>query len=216
VSQQINLFNPIFLTQKKYFSAATMLQALGLILLGSGLMVAYASVQLAQMRAEANAVTAQLEAAEAQLAAINAAHGTRQKDGLLQADLRRVEAELIALERLAQSLSRGDNRQPGGYSEYMRAFSRQIVDGVWLTGFSIRDGGNEIGLSGGALRPELLPAYLNRLGREPSMRNKSFDMLEMGAPAAAARSSAQAPAFVEFRLQSSERPAPASAGRELQ
>ena len=31
MSQQINLFNPIFMKQKKYFSVTTMLQALGLI-----------------------------------------------------------------------------------------------------------------------------------------------------------------------------------------
>ena len=34
MSQQINLFNPLFLEKKKYFSAVTMTQALGLIVLG--------------------------------------------------------------------------------------------------------------------------------------------------------------------------------------
>src|SRR5260221_12170219 len=34
VSQQINLFNPLFLEKKKYFSALAMTQALGLIALG--------------------------------------------------------------------------------------------------------------------------------------------------------------------------------------
>ena len=42
MSQQINLFNPIFLKQKKYFSVVTMLQALLLIVLGSMLFFAYA------------------------------------------------------------------------------------------------------------------------------------------------------------------------------
>ncbi len=49
MSQQINLFNPVFLTQKKYFSVLTMLQALGLIVLGSALFYGYALYQVAQM-----------------------------------------------------------------------------------------------------------------------------------------------------------------------
>src|SRR5438105_1650000 len=39
MSQQINLFNPIFLAQKKYFSAAAMLQALALLV--GGLILAH-------------------------------------------------------------------------------------------------------------------------------------------------------------------------------
>ena len=40
MSQQINLFNPLFMRKEKYFSARTMLQSLGLIVLG--LVVLYA------------------------------------------------------------------------------------------------------------------------------------------------------------------------------
>ena len=34
MSQQINLYNPLFLEKKKYFSAVTMTQAIGLIVVG--------------------------------------------------------------------------------------------------------------------------------------------------------------------------------------
>src|SRR5258706_7273730 len=45
VSQQINLYNPLFLKQEKYFSARTMTQALGLIALGLLGLYAYAFIQ---------------------------------------------------------------------------------------------------------------------------------------------------------------------------
>jgi hypothetical protein len=45
MAQQINLFNPIFLQQKKHFSAVTMLQALGLLLAGILVFYAYASFE---------------------------------------------------------------------------------------------------------------------------------------------------------------------------
>ena len=49
MSQQINLFNPVFLKQKKYFSVMTMLQALGLIVLGSIVFYGYAWYQVQQL-----------------------------------------------------------------------------------------------------------------------------------------------------------------------
>ena len=42
MSQQINLFNPLFMRKEKYFSARTLLQSLGLIVLGLAALYAYA------------------------------------------------------------------------------------------------------------------------------------------------------------------------------
>ena len=43
MSQQINLYNPVFLKRKKTFSAVTMLDALALLLVGVAAFYAYAS-----------------------------------------------------------------------------------------------------------------------------------------------------------------------------
>ncbi|HXF46845.1 MAG TPA: hypothetical protein VNK91_12085, partial [Burkholderiaceae bacterium] len=45
MSQQINLFNPMFLRQKRHFSALAMAQALVLVLLGALAMYAYQARQ---------------------------------------------------------------------------------------------------------------------------------------------------------------------------
>lgn len=210
MSQQINLFNPIFLKQKKYFSAVTMAQALGLILLGVGLMGVYVNIQLERLRPEANAVTAQMEAAQAQLTTISAGHAARGKDETLEADVRRTEAEVLVLQRVLRTLMQREVGNDAGYSEYMRAFSRQIVDGIWLTGFSIVASGKEISLSGRALRPELVPAYLNRLSSEPTMQGKSFGSLEMHSGGdSQVQATAGRPGSVSFSLRASEGGRPA-------
>ena len=48
MAQQINLFNPIFLKQKRYFSATAMAQAVGLIVIG---VLAIYALQVRQTRA---------------------------------------------------------------------------------------------------------------------------------------------------------------------
>lgn len=211
MSQQINLFNPIFLKQRIYFSAINMAQVSGLILIGSALLAVYTNHQLSGLSKELAATSAQLELAKAQLAKVNVELGPRQKSKPLEDELQKTEAELTSQQQVFDTLQKGEFGNTKGYSEYLRAFSRQIIDGLWLTGFSIYGAGNEIAIQGRALQPELVPAYISRLKREPVMLGKSFAILEMrvpqvdqpikGGPATAKQ---RVPAgYIEFNLQSS-------------
>lgn len=210
MSQQINLFNPIFLKQKKYFSAVTMVQALGLILLGCGLLTGYMVYQATKLKNEAAATQARLATTQAQLAQITAAGQMRQKDKGLDEQVRKAEAEIKSMQEVFVTLREGDLGNTAGYAEYFRAFSRQIVPGLWLTGLAIQGAGNEIGINGRATRPELVPEYIGRLKREQSMQGKSFASLEMQSPKTEQAPGAQAatqpaPAnYIEFSLRSAD------------
>lgn len=182
MSQQINLFNPIFLKQEKHFSALTMAQGLGLILLGGVLLTAYAAYQLSSLQDELKLTSAQLKLAQNQLAKVTADYAPKEKDARLETRLLRAEAEVKSLQQVSDILGKGELGNTDGYAEYLRAFARQIVDGVWLTGFTIQGAGNAISLQGSALRPELVPAYLTRLKSEPVMQGVSFATLEMQLP----------------------------------
>jgi hypothetical protein len=208
VTQQINLFNPIFLKQKKHFSAVTMVQALGVILLASILLGVYAGYELAGLRKEAEATTAQLRAAKAQLAQVSVTYRPRKLNEALDNEVKKTEAEIRSLQQVSETLNKGESGNTKGFAEYLRALSRQSVQGVWLTGFNVL--GNELGIRGRALQPELVPVYLNRLKREQVMQGKSFATMEMSTPQEPAAKDASAtakprnqPPYVEFSLQSS-------------
>ncbi len=203
MSQQINLFNPIFLKQKKYFSAETMAQALGLILLGCVLLAAYARYEVSMLGKEAEKTSAQLSAQQAQLNNVNAAFASRRKNEALEGEVAKAEAEAKALQQVFDVLQKGEFGNTKGYAAYMQAFARQIVNGVWLTGFSIYGAGNEIGLQGRALQPSLVPAYLNRLKRESVLQGKSFAALDMQSPSSGQDEKASRVEYIEFRLLSS-------------
>jgi hypothetical protein len=225
VSQQINLFNPVLLRQKKYFSATTMMQALALILLGSLLVALYASFRLSGLQSAADQSSARLVAAQAQQARAMAEFGVRQSNPLLADELKKTSSEVQALQQVFDILQTGEIGNTDGYSGYLTAFARQITDGLWLTGFAIHGAGNEIALQGRTLRPELVPAYISRLTREPVMHGKSFSTLVMqqppaasaGAAASAAAGALPANGYLEFRLQSAgiAPDAPDTAGSKL-
>lgn len=210
MSQQINLFNPIFLKQKKYFSAVTMVQGLCLILLGCLLLTAYAEFQLSIRKREAAASSALLLKTQSQLITIAAQFAPHQSDPALDKQIKEAQDEIDAAQRVFDSLKSGEFGDTKGYSTYFRGFSREIVDGLWLTGISIYGAGHDINLSGRTVNPQLVPLFLAHLKREQEMQGKSFSTLEMevakpdplpGTNPVAPTPILRAP-YIEFTLQS--------------
>ena len=208
MSQQINLFNPVFLQQKKIFSSRTMAGALLLLFVGVAAIYLYGNMRLRDLQRQADAGAAQLTQKEARLASVRAEFVPRQKSAEVQAELAEVERQLAALREVSSVLARGELGNTQGYAEYFRAFARQHVDGLWLTGVSILGAGIDIGVRGRALDPQRVPGYLNRLTLEPVMRGKAFGSLQIsqggagGATAPATAAPSAPPPYVEFSLQS--------------
>lgn len=203
MSQQINLFNPVFLKQKKYFSVLAMLQVLGLIVLGSGFIYGYAKHQVSLL-AQQSEETGKLYAAEQQrLASFSQGFSPQKSSQVLQDELKRFEAEAAAQKEILDTLKTGVIGNTEGYSEYMRAFARQTLSGLWLTGFAIDSDGSQMSLNGAALNPALVPTYIRRLSKEKAMKGKTFSYLQMQQPKTMP-SQSTAKSYVEFSMQSAE------------
>ncbi len=188
MSQQINLFNPIFLKQKKIFTALPMAEALGVIVAGLLLMDWFANHRVAELEQRAAAGKSLLAGRETRLNQANAQFAPRQKSPAVAAELADAQARLAALHEVEGVLRGGALGNTDGYSEYFRAFSRQNVNGLWLTGLTIVGAGHDIGVQGRAMQPALIPSYIVRLTAEKVMHGKTFASLKIdrGAPAPAA------------------------------
>jgi len=200
MSQQINLFNPIFLKQKKYFSVITMLQALGLIILGSAIFYGYAVFQVARLSGQVEEMTKRNEVEQARLVSFTNEFSLQRSGQLLEDELKQLEAQEKSQEAVLTTLKSGVIGNTEGYSEYMRAFARQSISGLWLTGFDITGDGAQMSLSGAVVNPQLVPTYIQRLGREKVMRGKTFSTLQIQQPKK--DGDRVVPRFVEFNLRS--------------
>lgn len=201
MSQQINLFNPVFLKQQKVFGSVAMARALGVLLVGALAMVAYGKQHVSALEEEAAAVNAQLVQKQARQAMVDAEFAPRQPRKELEAELAAAEAQLHALRSVSGVLERGELGNTAGYSEYYKALARQHVNGLWLTGVTVA--GSDIGIRGRAMEGSMVPGYISRLTREPVMQGKSFASLQIaqGDSKGDGGKAASAP-FVEFRLES--------------
>jgi Tfp pilus assembly protein PilN len=208
MSQQINLYNPIFLKLPKHFSARTMLQALTVIAAGIAAFGAYAAYQTAQLEGLAVALERQLAAERARLAQFGERHSPQGAAKRLEAELRDAEERLKAADALLASIRAGDFGSAQGFSEYFSVFARRALPGVWLTGVTIGAGGNELNIQGRVLQADLVPAYLRGLNAEAVMRGRSVvelklvardetELRQRGGQEAGARGPAR---YVEFSL----------------
>jgi len=197
VSQQINLYNPLFLKQEKHFSARTMAQALGIIALGMAALYAFALFETGKAERSAQQQREQLAAQRDQLLKLGTQLATKGISKVLEAEVARAEVEVGARQATLEALNAGELGNTAGFSDFFAAFGRQAMNGVWITGFSIGDAGNQLVVTGRALQADLVPLYLRRLNSEPMMRGRRVVEMKLAAKESKAGAS-QPEQFIEF------------------
>ncbi len=202
MSQQINLFNPQFLQQKKYFSALTMVQALGLLVLGIAAFYGYAFWQDRNLVRQMSQSSRGYDLQKQQFAKATTELNPEKLEAQIDQDLKSAEAA-IALRRSLLSEIQSGAGATQTYSEYLRAFARQTVQGLWLTGIQIGEAGGPLSLTGRALQADLVPVLISQLKRESVLRGRALEALSItrsgGSPDAAR-------AIVEFTVTSPAQP----------
>ena len=203
MSQQINLYNPVFLKQKHYFSALAMVQALAVVLAGSLGIYAFEVRQnrtLERVLADADKqVTTQRE----QLVKFSKDYSTQGASRTLTEELARAEQRLQQRQGLLGELKSGVGGNAEGFSRYLGALARQTTPGVWLTGLEIGAKERDLVIKGRALESQMVPAYIRALNRETPMAGRPVGDLRMTAMGEAASTPGKAgePArYIEFSL----------------
>ena len=196
MSQQINLYSPIFRKQSKVFSATTMLQGLALIALVAGVFFYTLSLQSSLLEIRAAQSSRTLQAELERLKAYGAGEPPAARAKALAERKKALAAQLAAQAKALEALDAGGLGRSEGYSALLRALARRSMEGVWLTRIEFAEASGELSLAGRASRTELVPAYLERLRAEQALRGQTFSRLEVTRPAGMP--------FVEFTLSSGE------------
>lgn len=176
--QQINLYQPIFRKQRQIFSAVTMLQAIGVVAVALLAIYGYGLVQVRALEAAVVQLERREIALTTQLTRIDPALSANRR-AEIEADVRRLNATLLDQQRLIDVLRDQPLGRTEGFSGYLAALARQRTPELWLTSFAINGGTGAIEISGRTLEPELVPEYMQRLGREAALAGQQFDRFEI-------------------------------------
>ncbi len=207
MSQQINLFNPQFLKKKRYFSFATMVQSLGVLLLGLAAFYGYARYQETLLADEAKAASVAFEAEKARLAKFTAdfAPGKAQSD--TDKAIVAAKADITARHALLDQLKTGVLGNTRGYSVYLGALARRTQQGAWLTSIQIGPGDETLSIAGRALQGDQVSALLAQYRLEPVLKGRPFNGVSIvKQPPVPGGAGGGVPGFVEFRLSAGQMP----------
>lgn len=177
MSQQINLYQPMLRTQKKIFSARTILELSGIFIAGLLVIYAFATYQLSGLERQVDELEARRDTAMSQLQTLAAQQQPATQSRRIQAQIREAEAERDRMQLLLRGFQDRSVGDTGGFSAHFAGLARQRVNGLWLT--EILVGTRGIELAGHTEAGQLLPRYLARLGGEQAFTGTEFASLEL-------------------------------------
>ncbi len=206
MSQQINLFNPIFRKKRfSYTSAIAMVYGAGVAVAVTALAGMYADGQLRSLQSRAQAVEQAHKEASATLEKLAAEVAKQKPNPQLAAEIAALETQLGERREVIETLKNGTVGNTEGFSDYLRAFSRQSVSGLWLTAFDIAAAGNALALQGRTLSADHVATFLKRLNQEEALQGRPFAAMRISQPPPEPKAEKTAPGQKDAKEQ---RPAP--------
>lgn len=209
MSQQINLLLPE-LRPRFDWLALPVVAAAGLA--GLLLVALWASVsawQVNGLKNRENAIRSQLAGLQQQVQILGQRLGARKSDTLLDKQIDAARVAVGQRQEVLNVVAQGNLPSSYAYSGLLQGFSRQVVDGVWLTGFGFAQ--KNIEIQGRLTDPALLPVYIGRLNAESAFAGRRFATLDMKGvdpadntqetAAAQAPAKASVPRYTEFALR---------------
>lgn len=178
IYQQVNLYQPIFRKQRQVFSAVTLAQAAALIAVALLGLYSFSRFKLMGLEAEVGQLEAREKALTSQLGRIDPNLGGNRRAEAEQ-EIKQLNATLLDQQRLIDVLRDQPLGTTDGFSRYLAALGRQHTPEPWLTDITINGATRAIELAGHSVRAELVPEYLQHLGRETALTGQRFDRLDI-------------------------------------
>lgn len=185
MTQQINLYDPALLRKRELLSAVNLAAAAAVLLVFIGAWAVLARAQLATLEAEQQTLAPQLKTMQDQMTALAKQVGAMKPDPRIEAELASARALLSVRGEVLGVLEKSIGGGATSFAEYLRALARQSVAGLWLTGFTVGEGGG-MEIRGRMTDPERLPEYIRRLNSEKAFQGRSFAALQVSPGQAAA------------------------------
>jgi len=174
MKQQVNLYQPILRRERKIFSAVAMLQIAGLFVAGLMAIYGYGVWKSQALEAEVARLEDQRQAATERVESLGERFPSRQRDPELEARRDRLAAEKERKQKAVQVLSKGRFGNTEGFAGELAALARNRLDGLWLTGLTLYEGGQEMTLRGTTQADYLVPRLLQALSDEAVFTGTEF------------------------------------------
>ena len=178
MSQQINLYQPMFRRERKVFSAWAMVELTAVVLVAllaiSGV-VGWNSVRQAR---QVDALQARATQLSAQVENLRRQYPAPKRDEALVTRADALAKQLKTKKAFLDQVVPGAHGPANGYAAYLGALARAPHPGLWLSHLRFEGADNMI-IEGGATSPRKVPDLVHYLGRQPEFSGRNFDALRI-------------------------------------
>lgn len=176
MSQQLNLLNPRLQRHRDFLSLHLVGAVVLAMLLVEIALASYAGYQRRILAAEELLLQTESKNLQSQVELASKTLAERKPSAKLTAEVQQFAAMLQPREEVLARL-KATGEVGVGFSETLRGFSRQVMEGVWLTDFSAS--ASDLTIRGRLVDAALLPGYVKRLNEEPAFKGRHFAALDM-------------------------------------
>lgn len=163
MNQRINLYLPEFRVKKDALTAVIMGQVLGGVLALMLLLSAYDAYVRWNLQNELAGLQEVLQVETQKTSELDEVLARRSQNNALTERLDQAEAQLESSRQIQNFLSETKLGNVAGFSEYFKDISRASIEGLSVTEFEIREGGEIVTLSGQVVDSVMVPRYVSKL-----------------------------------------------------
>lgn len=179
MKQQINLFQNVLRPRHVTWSAKHLSVAMMITFSSLFALELFGFWQSWMLKQDLVTAETLLEERQIELKTVEAKYPRPQEDQRLVQRVIQLEEEVRNKQQILGLLTEDEHGNTRGFAEHLTGLSKQHVNGIWLTRLTIDKGGKQLDISGGSLKPELVPEFLQRLGSEASFAGKEFKTFVM-------------------------------------
>jgi hypothetical protein len=177
--QEINLYQPLLRKEVDWLSGKNILNISGMALTGFLLIYGVFYWHVGDVRSELESLQVKQKQMTERLAEVSKTLQPKRKSAVLESQVKVVSIEVEVKRKILATISDIPQISSKGFAGFLEGMARQHIKGLWLTGFKISDGGNEMNISGRSLDPALVPAYLKKLSHEQVFHGIDFETFRM-------------------------------------
>jgi len=197
MSQQINLLNPELRPKADLLTLNNLALLASLVLVVVMLAGAWGQQKLSAAREWVSTQERQLKEAQAQLGQLVAMQASRRPSAALEQQLAQTRQLLTDKQEVLRILESGVIGSAEGFSPFMEALARSVPEGLWLTGFDVLSGNQQLRIEGRMNAESLLPRFVQQMNLHPRLQGKGLSALQIQQhvpqPAASGQEAAAAP-----------------------
>lgn len=176
--QQINLYLPEFQPKREPLTAIHMLWIMAAFIILLFVASYFLQQKNSAMEQQVNLQTAKNSSLQQQLDSLT--RSIPQTDvAVLDAEIMRLQQDLLRRKRLITLVMNSNLGNSQGFSEQLRAMSRQALDTIALDAFSLSRGGRYVEFIGKTTASEQVPIYVQQLRKEDSFNAVAFGVLHL-------------------------------------